>query len=107
MNKRHNKKQEKKKIDLVKKHQEKMFDDCYNLDVSIAEFILPRLRYLKGYKFGYPSSYNSFDDWAVDLQKMIDFFKMVAEDRIILYSNDQENREGLELFCKHYFSLWI
>ncbi len=96
--------------------------DVWSLDVTIAKFILPRLRRLKELNDAYPASLNDseqFDEesdercmgeWHEKLDKMIESFEMASSNSIDYYimSKKQFNkfRWGMSLFAKYYNNLW-
>lgn len=100
-----------------KQREERGFDDTelWNLDVTIAKFILPRLIAFKEYGHGVPGHIdpdNTLEDkgeekWNAILQEMIDGFDIIANDN---FSFDKENNlaanQAIKLFAEHYFSLW-
>lgn len=85
------------------------FDDTelWNLDNTLAKFIYPRLvrfRYITGNR---PSSLSE-EEWDTILSKMIYSFGTLQGERV--YFNEEEKEkinEGLELFSKYYFDLWM
>ena len=84
--------------------------DIYNLDMTIAKFIFPRLRLFKKLEKSYPGDHGySWEQWMADLDKMIAAFELIASDR---YSSVDEEKgkiieEGLDLFREQYFGLWL
>lgn len=106
MNKRIRKKQLKKaKVYVDPK-------ETWDLDISLAKYILPRLKAFKKNTTGYPCSLSSMDEWYGILDKMILTFTYITEG-FIFESEPYENglmekvEEGLELFRQYYFNLWI
>lgn len=85
------------------------FDDgeTFSLDYSLAQAILPRLQRFKEVTAGTPSDLDEVA-WQAILDKMIAAFEFAgSEERwnaepsaFILH------QEGIDLFAKHYFSLW-
>lgn len=72
-----NKRQRKK---WLKKHNQYINPkDCWNLDVTIADFIIPRLKKFKKDTNGYPATLSSFEEWQNILDKIITAFEYVAE----------------------------
>ena len=55
--------------------------ECWNLDITIAEFVLPRLKIYKKQTNGYPSLFNNIEEWKVTLDKMILAFEYVLDDK--------------------------
>jgi CRISPR/Cas system CSM-associated protein Csm2 small subunit len=78
------------------------FDDteCWNLDTTILQFVLPRLKRFRECTIGYPSEFESLENWTECLDKMIDNI-----DKIIK-SEEDADYEGFELFKKYFFNLW-
>lgn len=110
MNKRHNKKQEEKKKRALKKYNEMLWDDCFNLDNSIAEYIYPRLKYFKETSISMPSEFDEAEQWYETLDKIIYAFQYIVEELDYEF-DDKESRErhdeGMLLFAKHFMNLWI
>ena len=81
---------------------ERGFDDteCWNLDTTILQFVLPRLKRFRECTIGYPSEFESLEAWTDCLDKMIDNI-----DKIIK-SEEDADYEGFELFKKYFFNLW-
>lgn len=109
--------------------------ECWNLDNTIAGFVLPRLKLFKEHANGYPSSFKTMDEWYEVIDKMIYAFdRIYNEDKYFEERNErlgidwtdnspemaeQKNKcielerddyakieAGLELFAKHFQSLW-
>ena len=104
----------KKEIKKEKKYNKKLrkelkqngFDksECWNLYITIAKFILPRLKYFRETTISYPDNDKGMDGWHEILDKMIYSFDEILKDD----STDQDKiQEGLELFAKYYTDLWI
>lgn len=87
--------------------------EVWNLDETIARFILPRLTYYKDIHTGYPQqcSYEQFEEY---LDKMIYSFLYIAQGKHYNLSLDinerkqqlQKVQEGLDLFSKYFMNLW-
>ncbi len=86
-------------------------EELYNLDLTIAKFILPRLvEYRKTVKRlgAYPGYVGSSKKWCKILSKIIRAFELcvkcerevLTEDEIVKY------KKGLKLFAKYFDSLW-
>lgn len=81
--------------------------ELWNLDNTIAIFVLPRLKAFKKVSNGYPESADSFEGWLQILDKMIAAFELLAEDVSILEKDKQSIiKEGLQLFVDYYQALW-
>lgn len=101
LNRRIRKKQLKKKGTYINP------TELWNLDNTIAIFVLPRLKTFKKVSNGYPESAGSFDEWMRILDKMIAAFELLAEDVSILEKDKQAViKEGLQLFADYYQALW-
>ena len=86
------------------------FDDreLWNLDITIAEFVLPRLKRFKQRSFGYPAELTP-EQWDEYLHKMINSFEFVLEQNENPSYDEKEwekAKEGLSLFAKYYSGLW-
>ena len=77
---------------------ERGFDDteCWNLDTTIAQFVLPRLKHFKENTNGYPGNDEipTFEKWNEVLDKMIYAFDhIVNEDK---YDEEKQKRHGVD-----------
>ena len=84
-------------------------EELYNLDITIAKFVLPRLQEFKNNLFGtpYPLTKEEYNDI---LDKMIWSFDIISRgDHIIMDDdeNDKRVQEGLDLFAKYFRNLWM
>lgn len=90
--------------------------DCYNLDMTIAKFVLPRLRYFRehsedypgklepyvGWSEDHPTGTEPYDEWMEILDKMILAFQYVIEqfdwklDEEFDFSKDPEKNKAEE-----------
>lgn len=127
-----NKRQHKK---WLKKHHKYVSGyEVWNLDVTISDWIIPRLKYFKKINCAYPG-YGEMDTpekWDEALNKMIRAFELAKYDPIDLDENLEPNYdfdlykpfdvdkykeisnkwknevdEGLHLFAEWFTSLWI
>ena len=104
----------------IKDRLEHGFDEseCWNLDSTIAKFILPRLKCFAEHTMGYPGDITS-EEWHEILNKIIKAFELYTADDAWLYeemkkdgitlkenSRNDQIKEGLELFVKYFSSLW-
>lgn len=87
--------------------------DTWSLDITIAEFIIPRLKLFKKVTDCYPNGLESMEEWHSILDKMIKAFTLISEQFDVKncfdYKYKEENKtinEGLDLFRKYYRSLW-
>lgn len=101
------KKTEKSKKKLRKQIKERGFDDseCWNLDMTIAQFVLPRLKRLKEITHGYPGNLESEKEWDKILDKMIRAFELTVEDKLDS-DNILEYEIGMNLFAQYFRNLW-
>jgi len=80
--------------------------ETWNLDITIAKFVLPRLKYLKENTHGYPASITS-EEWDGILSKIILMFSLTIEENIDnTEESAQQAKEGLQLFAEYYRHLW-
>lgn len=81
--------------------------DTFSLDYSLAKIILPRLKRFREITIGVPSDMEA-DSWTRELDKMIAAFEFAGSEARWLAKPEEfdKHQEGLELFAKHYFSLW-
>ena len=94
--------------------------ECWELDRTIAKYIVPRLKVLKNLDNVHPIEFNSVYEWKKAIDKMIWSFEFVLTDygsNEYDFKNTQKwklkqslkmrrYKEGMELFIKHYNSLW-
>ena len=86
--------------------------ECWNLDTTIAKFILPRLKEFREIHCGHPSRLGDEDKWNEILDKMIsafDFASKEADPKLSwkeLEAKTAEAQEGFKLFAEYYFDLW-
>lgn len=83
------------------------FDDTetWSLFLSIANFIVPRLRRFIEVVPGCPEGL-TFDQWQEILNKILRTFEIIAEDRFFTNEEVKQLDEGLELFKEWFFALW-
>lgn len=81
-------------------------DDTWNLDVTIAKFILPRLIKFREKNNGYPYGMSE-SEYAQILDDMIYSFDAITKqwDKDFVADNDRIQK-GLDLFAKYYRALW-
>lgn len=96
---------EERRIKLQKQLEETGIDESevWNLDYTIACFILPRLKLYKEIKNGYPGLMSE-EEWDISIDKMINSFELLIEDRATTYPH--EYQEGLKEFLEHFGDLW-
>lgn len=99
--------------------------ELWNLDQTLAEYILPRLKKFQKVNIAYPGiePMSTFEAWQDAIGKMIRAFELILLDEMDVYGdifdkNIEEYRkiiielqkeidEGLELFAKYFQYLWI
>lgn len=83
--------------------------DLWSLDITIAEFILPRLKSFQEGRGSFPSGLSD-KEWDEILGKMIYSFEYHAnEDKCCKYIPEEERKkveEGMLLFAKYFGHLW-
>ena len=103
-----------------KQYEKRGFDDSelWSLDVTIAKFILPRLKRFKtkagyGCHGGENCPFETTEDgfmtqkgWGDCIQKMIDAFQVIVDD-CVDDSQQEVVDEGLALFAKYFQALWL
>jgi hypothetical protein len=87
----------------------------WNLDLTLGEFILPRLKAFAKVTNGYPPYHfddrdrkMTFGEWHEILKKMIIAFEIIVSDDNFCLTPEQldQKDEGLRLFSLYYSSLW-
>lgn len=82
-------------------------DELWNLDMTIVEFTLPRLKEFAKMTGGYPVNFSDSNDWYTVLGKIIKAFELYSDDKAIHNSDEREKiKEGLDLFREYFSSLW-
>ena len=83
------------------------FDDSelWNLDITISQFILPRLMIFRKNHHGYPADLTN-NQWNTVLEKMIRAFEWDTHESNIYMKVPDYVNEGLDLFRKYFFDLW-
>ena len=81
--------------------------DTWNLDHTIAEFTLPRLRRFREVTNGYPGKL-TFKEWDEILGKIIYSMEAISEEWEESEDVDKSKKmqEGLDLFGKYFRHLW-
>ena len=104
------KREGKNKKKLLKHYKKHGWDpsETWNLDETIARFILPRLRHLRENTHGYPHDLTE-EMWDDIMGKMVKSFELSllehGEDGYEEF-DQEEMQEGLDLFAKHFRNLW-
>lgn len=96
--------------EYTKQRLERGFDDSetWSLDGTISKFIYPRLKaFLEDTKrlSCHPASID-FDEWVSILEKMVKGFELLSLDEMKTNDEDVIIEEALDLFRKHFYSLW-
>lgn len=99
--------------DAMKKERlERGFDasECWNLDNTIARFIIPRLEVFIEDSMGYPANMTP-EQWNRILSQILETFKLIVKDdcglsREEIIERDKKINKGLKLFAKHFNGLW-
>lgn len=85
--------------------------ETWNLDITFADYIVPRLIRYKQIKGGHPYELSS-EAWDEILEKMIKAFSLIRDQFEIQLKHEyhkinwNEVQEGLDLFAKYYMNLW-
>lgn len=88
--------------------------ETWNLDKTIAEFTIPRLKILKKHSISYPGNLKDSKEWKKVLKKMIWSFQYVLDDYGFEYIDNKEKskrtyekfKKGMKLFADYYSNLW-
>ena len=103
------KKKSTRKQVFARQRQKRGWDDSetWSLDDTVVHFVLPRLKRFKEVTNGYPGCFKSMKQWEDVLDKMILGFEMAKKGAWSLTTEEhQQAQEGIDLFAKHFFSLW-
>lgn len=76
--------------------------ELWNLDFTIACFILPRIKAFKKHGGGYPGRYKSSAEWRGVLSKIIKGLESIVHGK----NNDRVEQEGLKLLFENFNCLW-
>ena len=81
--------------------------ELWNLDFTIAKFVLPRLRHFKELNCSYPHG-NTSEEWDEILDNMILAFEICAADDEWDWSakTTEQVELGLALFSENFRGLW-
>lgn len=88
------------------------FDDTelWDLDDTIARFVLPRLKAFRNYTKGYPQDFSSFEEWQAAIDKMIRAHEIkILEQEMFIDDNEKlvkEMKEGYNLYFEYHSHLW-
>lgn len=85
-------------------------EEVWDLDVTLAKYILPRLIKFKNINTnGYPVIFNSLEEWHKVIDKMIWSFEKQLNNAWNYNSLDEESKiylEGVHLFAEYFSDLW-
>lgn len=86
---------------------ERGFDDTelWNLDLTIANFILPRLKVFREQTNGYPSKFNAMEEWTKILDEIIEGLELYKDKFDWDMKNDQNILNLYNAKCKKAFKL--
>lgn len=107
----YSKKQQKKADKFEEKHGFR-YEDAWNLDHSIACFVLPRLVQLRDTTHGYPSEFVKEADGAKKWEKILNemiygFYIYVTKDHVNWTDEDKKIWFTTKCwFCKYFENLW-
>ena len=98
------------------------FDDVYNFDVSICEYLIPRIKSFKEHCDSVPPKrentmvvrdkddqvvYLTTTEWETILQEMIDGFSEYIKDDTHIHSDYNKVDKALDHFRNYFYDLWI
>jgi hypothetical protein len=83
-------------------------DELVNLDITLANFIIPRLEAFRDATDSYPDDLDSLDAWHAELNHMLAAWRTVA----LSLDNDEgygdlHTHTGLRLFANRVGHLWL
>jgi hypothetical protein len=93
---------------------ERGFDDTetWNLDVTLAKFIVPRLKVFKELNNGYPSKFKAKEEWDKVLDEMIEGFELYSDkwkcssDQNMLNLEEHKRKQAVKLLGEYFYDLW-
>ena len=107
-----------RKLKFLKQRLTRGFSDkeLWNLDCTLAKYILPRLKAFKDYHGAYPSDLTP-EKWSKKLDEMIWAVDFILHEEEIMPEINEENKKvylaylkrrdkGLKLFGKYLMDLW-
>lgn len=80
--------------------------DLWNLDVTFAQFIIPRLKEFKKQTNAHPATM-TWEEWITILDKMIYGFEKMLEETYYTGEHEKEIKKSFVLLTKYYKHLWI
>lgn len=104
----------KEKAKKFKKKNGFRYEETWNLENTIACFLVPRLAYLRDNHHSYPSSFiasgnpKGDEEWTEILNIMVEGFSTyITKDWYNLTKDDIKKREeALKYFCEYFNDLW-
>ena len=87
--------------------------DLYNLDKTLAEYILPRVkRFREINKESYPADLKDMKAWNKILDQIIFSFQYslkesIEADEKIREKNQRKYKKGMKLFAEYFEDLWL
>lgn len=83
--------------------------DIWNLDTTIAKFILPRLIAFRKHPKGYPHRAKGLQQWEKIIDEMIFAFDYYANHSGEIVDEKTSIRigRGMDLFAEYFYDLWI
>lgn len=90
----------------AQQRQDRGFDDTetWGLNITIAQFIVPRLKTFRELRCCYPVGITS-EEWDDILRRMIEGFEEIAKDQTWKMDDFKANM-ALELFKEWFWDLW-
>ena len=87
---------------------ERGFDDSeiWNLDHTLAAFLLPRLKRFREATCAYPSELNSIDEWYSILDQIIEGVELYVNDETDDKKSENKKERALELIKEWFSALW-
>jgi len=81
--------------------------EVWNLDTTIAKFVLPRLKRLKEIHHGYPHNLTE-EKWEEILETMIKGFEIYTKRDELNWSQSDSKiiKKSLKYFSKYFLNLW-
>ena len=98
---------DKREKKFVKQRQTVGFDDSetWNLDMTIAGFVLPRLKRFKEVCAVHPGELTE-EEWDGILDEMIAGFELISKTVNHSKEEDKQANKAIKLFSKYFFALW-
>jgi hypothetical protein len=101
----------KRKIKLIYQKLTRGFgdDDTWSLDHTAAEWLLPRIKRFREITCAFPSSLDTFDDWAEILDTIIYALEEHLKDEWLVGLSEEERTKvdlGFEYLGKYFRGLW-